>query len=90
MIRDWANDERAIEMVRLYGSRAKGCARPSSDVDLAITTSFGSYVALADKWAQELSHRLGLKAHVKQYNSPSDDNPVPEYCAECSFVLFRR
>ena len=34
IIRDWANDERAIEMVRLYGSPAKGCARPFSDVDL--------------------------------------------------------
>jgi predicted nucleotidyltransferase len=47
LIQDWAAREHIIEEVRLFGSRAKGCARPDSDVDLAVTAAAGHYVALA-------------------------------------------
>jgi len=92
--RERAIKERAVrtgvvEAVRLYGSRAKGCARPDSDVDLAITTGVGHYVALARGWEDELSKALGLTVHVKQYNCPADDR-VRRYCDEYSVVLFSR
>ena len=41
--------------VRVFGSRAKGTARSDSDLDLAITTSFGCFASLADKWAEHLA-----------------------------------
>jgi predicted nucleotidyltransferase len=40
-IKEWAQSARYAQEVRLFGSRAKGCARPDSDVDLAITAGIG-------------------------------------------------
>jgi predicted nucleotidyltransferase len=78
-IQAWAEAAGYAREVRLFGSRAKGCARPDSDVDLAITAGFEHYVARANAWEAELSQTLGLIVHMKQYNSPSD---------ECCVVLF--
>jgi predicted nucleotidyltransferase len=78
-----------IHEVRLFGSRAKGCARPNSDIDLALTlggndpgTILGNYFALHRTWQDELTSLLGVKAHVALYRR------VRRYCDECSFVLF--
>jgi predicted nucleotidyltransferase len=86
-IKDRAGKAGVIEKVHLFGSRAKGCARPDSDVDLAITTGIGHYVRFANEWVVELSEKLGLKAHLKQYNCPADDR-VKGYCDEYGIVLF--
>jgi predicted nucleotidyltransferase len=83
---EWASSEGVIEAVRLYGSRAKGFARSHSDIDLAVTTSFGHYVALAKKWEDRLSDAFDLKVHVKQYNSA--DHTVRGFCDTFSVVLF--
>jgi predicted nucleotidyltransferase len=88
-IQEWAEGTRVVETVRLYGSRAKGSARPDSDVDLAITVSAGNYVRFANEWQKELSDGLGLGVRLKQYNSPADDT-VRRYCDEFSVVLFPR
>jgi predicted nucleotidyltransferase len=90
IILDWADRERVINAVRLYGSRAKGFARSHSDIDLAVTTSFGHYVALAAKWKDSLTDRLGVIVHVKQYNSPGDEDRVRAYCDAFSELLFDR
>jgi predicted nucleotidyltransferase len=87
---EWAEGEGVIEALRLYGSRAKGFARSRSDIDLAVTTSFGHYTALARAWEGKLSDKLDLKVHVKQYNLPADDNPVPGYCNVLCLILFER
>ena len=35
-LRSWAKDNGNVRELWLFGSRAQGCARPDSDVDLAI------------------------------------------------------
>jgi predicted nucleotidyltransferase len=73
-IRKWA--QRAapyVETVHLYGSRAKGSARPDSDVDLASTASVGNYVRFADEWQRDLSDALKLDVRLAQYNCRASD-----------------
>ena len=87
-IREWA--QRAapyVEKVRLYGSRAKGRARPDSDVDLAVTALVGNYVRFADEWQRELSEKLELDVRLAQYNCPASDT-ARRACDACSIVLF--
>jgi predicted nucleotidyltransferase len=92
-IRQWAMQARHVREVRLFGSRAKGGARPNADVDLALTvggdnpgTILGIYYALGQRWQDELTSVLGLKAHVNLYNHPADPT-VRAHCDEGSFVL---
>ena len=52
-IRAWAKLNGNIREVWLFGSRARGSAKPRSDVDLAIALTpraFGNYIALGDQW----------------------------------------
>jgi predicted nucleotidyltransferase len=93
-IREWARLTPQVEEVRLFGSRAKGCARPDSDVDLAVTvgggpgaTVAGNYVALASRWEEHLHQATGLTVRIKQYNSPESDR-VRRWCDEFSVVLY--
>jgi predicted nucleotidyltransferase len=65
-----------------------GCARPDSDVDIAITVGFGHYVAIANKEEAELSKRLGLTVRLHQYNSPGT-NIIRQFCDEFSILLFQ-
>ncbi len=85
-IKEWAARSH-VDTVRLFGSRAKSCARADSDVDLAVTASDGDYVRFADDWEEELSKALNLSVAIKQYNSTADDT-VRRYCAECSIQLY--
>lgn len=86
-IRRWAQGITQISEVRLFGSRAMGCARPDSDVDLAITVGFGHYVAIANQAEAELSRRLGLIVKLHHYNSP-ETTIIRRYCDDCSVLLF--
>jgi predicted nucleotidyltransferase len=88
-IREWAKATPEVLAVRLFGSRAKGCAKPDSDLDVAISASVGNYVALADQWEAHLREAIGLWVKLKQYNGPYSDK-VREYCADFSVVLFER
>jgi predicted nucleotidyltransferase len=88
-IEDWAERAGVVETVRLYGSRARGSARPDSDVNLALTVGTSHYVRFLNEWQKELSDALVLKVMLKQYNSPADDT-VRRYCDELSVVLFPR
>jgi predicted nucleotidyltransferase len=93
-IQDWAQTTRYVSEVRLFGSRAKGCARPDSDIDLAITVGgtnpgliLGNYLAMDQRWQDELSSLLSRKVHVALYND-ADPEPVRNACDECSVLLF--
>jgi predicted nucleotidyltransferase len=94
-IQKWAAATPQVTEVRLFGSRAKGCARPDSDVDLAITvgggskgaTAAGNYVALANRWEEHLRQATGLTIRIKQYNSQESDR-VRRWCDEFSVILF--
>jgi len=51
----WANDNACVRELWLFGSRAKGCSTPDSDVDLAIVlTPKGK-----DNWALAKYSRFG-------------------------------
>jgi predicted nucleotidyltransferase len=71
-IRNWAKLHDHVREIWLFGSRARGVAKPESDVDLALilmppgrfgSTPLGSYLALADKWQRALERIVGR--HVR-------------------------
>jgi predicted nucleotidyltransferase len=93
-IQKWGAATPQVLEVRLFGSRAKGLARPDSDVDLAVTvggskgaTVPGNYVALANVWEDHLRQATGLDVRIKQYNSMDSDR-VRRWCDEFSVILF--
>lgn len=62
-IQAWAKLHGSVREVWLFGSRARGVAKPESDVDLALvlmpparlsSTPGRSYLAAADKWQHDL------------------------------------
>jgi predicted nucleotidyltransferase len=97
VIRERASGEPCVEMVRLFGSYAKGTARPDSDLDLAITvggsralTPEGNYVFLAERWETALRRLLpGLLVKIHCYNVPVEGNTVRAFCDEFSKVLYQ-
>jgi predicted nucleotidyltransferase len=71
-IKTWARDTPQVVEVRLFGSRAKGTARPDSDVDLAVTADYGNYVALVAQWEDRLSKELGLDVRISGLPAPRE------------------
>jgi predicted nucleotidyltransferase len=67
IIKRWAASSPYVQAVRLFGSGAKGCARPDSDVDLAVTASVGHYVALAAKRETELREKTGVQLNIHDF-----------------------
>jgi predicted nucleotidyltransferase len=70
-LREWADGKNAVASLWLFGSRAKGVHRTSSDYDLAIELmpkkgdhdwALGDYVFLHDDWKDDL--RQIVKADV--------------------------
>ena len=85
-IQDYARRSRKMGNVFLFGSRAKGCAEPDSDVDLAVDASAGNWTALADTWERDLSERLGLIVHVRTLM----DDAIRLACEEWSIPIVTR
>jgi predicted nucleotidyltransferase len=83
----WAERNTCISEVRVFGSRAKGCARIDSDLDIAITTSDTNYHFFSQGWQDELAEITGLHARVVQYRLTLDDT-VKQYCDEFSIKQF--
>jgi predicted nucleotidyltransferase len=78
----WARSEPLIAAVYLFGSRAKGCARIDSDIDLAYQThpdgSETSYTVAffnGDVWRRQLQDLLPVPVDL-QYADPADDRIV--------------
>src|SRR3954464_1205772 len=85
-IRDWARRTPYVREVRLFGSRAKGIAKPNSDVDLAVTADdAGHYVALSANWEKHLSDALVLTVHIRDY---ARNETIRKACQECCVPLF--
>lgn len=82
----WARDNPYLSELRVFGSRAKGCAREDSDLDIAITAEDAHYFNLVAKWEAELSELTGLRAIVRRYRTA----PVRQYCDEFSILVFDR
>lgn len=89
IIVEWAERVRLVEIVRLYGSRAKGFARSWSDVDLTITASTNVYWTSANHWQKTLSDTLDLPVKLTQYNCP-EPNLTRIYCNSFNEPLFER
>ncbi len=78
----WAARTPAIASIYLFGSRAKGTARPDSDVDLAFQTRANGdetpyTVAFFNKdhWRNELEALLPVAVDL-QYADPDEDEVV--------------
>jgi predicted nucleotidyltransferase len=91
----WAEQTPWIFEIRLFGSRAKGTARPDSDIDLAVTvtsnerenTAFGVFCALADQWKRQLGERTGRHVCVQWYGPES---PVYEFLRSEGILIWSR
>ena len=95
-IQEWAGNTRYVKEVRLFGSRAKGCAGPDSDIDLAITVGGitpaiirANYYACGKQWQDELTSLLEWRVHVGLYNDPDSDLTRHE-CHRLSVLLCGR
>ena len=65
-----------IARLELFGSRAKGTARPDSDVDLLVTFEPGytpglEYFGLADEFAEVFGHPVDLVTRQAVERSPN-------------------
>jgi len=63
---DWAGTTPEIVALYVFGSRARGTARPDSDLDLAVEVSGGSFGPLVKfvlsrvRWIEELRTMTGI------------------------------
>lgn len=95
-IEDWARETNEIVEVRLFGSRAKCCAEPDSDVDLAVTilgregeTASGIWAFDHPEWEATLERATGLKFEIKMYDRDSSPR-VFQACEEHGIFLYTR
>lgn len=87
-IRAWASRTPEVRAVWLFGSRAKGTARPDSDVDLAIECDMADYCFEREAWAGDLSGQLGLVVQIE--NPGPTDTIVAPSVAEHGILLCRK
>lgn len=73
-IQAWAQRTSIIKSVDLFGSRAKGTARPGSDVDLAVKITSenpsGDLICEVAGWELELNKTTGLKVCIDSVTEP--------------------
>jgi hypothetical protein len=93
-----ASNENVAE-VWLFGSRAKGTARPDSDVDIALVlvprtpgdpgTDWpeGNYQALGDRWEADLTAALQHAVHLKRFARPGEEESENAAKARATSVL---
>lgn len=80
-----------VEEIRLFGSRARGFARPRSDIDLAILApgadvkQWDRVRVIADEEADTL-----LKIDVVRLDDLSAQNPLRRAIEETGKVVYRR
>jgi predicted nucleotidyltransferase len=83
IIQEWAATTRLRPRGRLFGSRAKGSPKPTSDIDLAITvdgntagTILGNWYVEGKRWQPQLTPFLGSKAYLDLYDDPDGDKAL--------------
>lgn len=78
----WACGNSNVAEIWLFGSRAKGLARPDSDVDLVVQLmppdgnhdwAFGNFMALGDRWQAELSRLIGRHVSLQAFGPDMDE-----------------
>jgi predicted nucleotidyltransferase len=92
----WARGTRAVSELWLFGSRAKGTARPDSDVDIAIALmpatgshdwALRDYLAYAKEWRPKLEQIV--QRHVS-LTAIVPDTPGDKEVRSTGVLLWRR
>jgi predicted nucleotidyltransferase len=82
-LRSWASKNESVREVWLFGSRAKGCSRPESDVDIALSLmpaigkhdwAAGNYFAFHSDWKRELEVIVGRHVSVEAIEHGSKED----------------
>ena len=93
LLRQWAEENPCIGEVYVYGSYARGKARPNSDLDVAVrvirkrpgdSSVYTTYIAEAGEWEADLTQRLGIQVDLDDVTAPS----VSEWVRECSIPVY--
>ena len=84
----WAKRNEKVREIWLFGSRARGTAKPDSDIDLAITFAATNwtptYFALADKWQREIAALVNTKVGLQPFPK------LPEEARQEAILLWSR
>jgi predicted nucleotidyltransferase len=77
---EWARDCACIQRLYVFGSRARGTARPNSDLDLAVIlyemhgNELSELIVRRKNWQTELTRALGVQ--VKDIDLANDPESV--------------
>ena len=95
-VRCWASQQPELVAVILFGSRAKGCARPESDWDICCLVEasgaeswYTTWHCNAPAWKAGFCQHTGLNEQLVQFCAPTSD-AVVSGLLECSKVLYTR
>ena len=98
--RMWAEKNPLVRSLVIYGSYAKGNARPESDLDLAVdiwparrdSDSATTWMLSGTKWQRELAALLEFpKVHLEWLDADGDDTPTVEAGVnESAIEVYRR
>jgi len=93
ILRQWATASPYIGELRIFGSYAKGTARPDSDLDIAVrvvwkkpgdTTVWVTACFECPEWEKELTRLLGVQADVEDILGKH----VSQYVQESSILVY--
>ncbi len=93
ILRQWATASLYIGELRIFGSYAKGSARPDSDLDIAVrvvrkkpgdTTVWVTACFECPEWEKELTQLLGIQADVEDITGEH----VSQYVQEASILVY--
>ncbi len=93
ILQQWAETNPHIGELRIFGSYAKGTARPNSDLDIAVrvvrkkpgdTTVWITACFECPEWEKELTQILGIQADVEDITGKH----VSQYVQEASILVY--
>ncbi|MCJ2074115.1 nucleotidyltransferase domain-containing protein [Methylobacterium sp. E-016] len=98
----WAASRSEVAQLWIYGSRAKGAARPDSDVDIGLVLTdgepsssggigtdwpLGNYTALADRWSKELDAIVGRHVSLELFARSGEVESGKARAAKVSAIM---
>lgn len=84
-LRAWAAQKHSVCALWLFGSRVKGTATPTSDLDIALELmprkgaddpAFGTYLALHREWKNELERIVGGEVSMIAFRPGDLEGPL--------------
>src|SRR3569623_184201 len=96
-IQHWAASIPVIKRVWIFGSRARGTARPDSDLDIAVehdslpgdSNAFTTAIGEAENWRHQLQPRVGLTVDLESY-LPGITQTIEAALNESSVLIYER